>query len=290
MCYEHCKAHGFAVLRHFEDAGKSAKTVNRVQFQQAIRFCNDNHVNFFVVGDCSRFSRGDDDAIALMELEAKGTLLRSATEADVNETSVGKLMRRFRMALAAHESNLKADITKARMAGAVRMGGFPWRPPIGYKRVKQKPATLAPDTDEGRSKLVTDVFHLFLQGKTKAETLRIVTERGLRSRKGKTLTAQTIDEILRNPVYAGFTHAIDPTTGLEIRERGLHDPLVTLEVFAQVQAKLDGRAGEGAKPRPDKRTDFPLTVFVRCATCGASLRGYSTKGTIPWYDWQSATQ
>jgi site-specific DNA recombinase len=96
---------------------------------------------------------------------------------------------------------------------------------------------------------------------------------GLTTLKGKSLTAQTFESLLRNPIYCGWV--VIPSWNL--RERGSFEPLVEAELFQRVQDILDNKR-TAIVPHIRNDEDFPLRVFVRCADCGVPLTGSWNKG------------
>jgi hypothetical protein len=109
----------------------------------------------------------------------------------------------------------------------------------------------------------------------KTEIMTILTEEGFSTPKDKPLAGQTLDHLLRNPLYAGWVTL--PSEPSVEPVRGLHEPLVSQETFDRVQAILNGR-----KPTPSPKLksnpDFPLRCLVRCEACGTPLTGAYCKG------------
>src|SRR5262245_38230648 len=72
-CRDYCQREGLEVIRIFEDAGASAKTVDRPEFQNLIRFCqaSKGNVHKVVVYNLSRFSRNSHDHLTTRVLLAK---------------------------------------------------------------------------------------------------------------------------------------------------------------------------------------------------------------------------
>ncbi len=108
--------------------------------------------------------------------------------------------------------------------------------------------------------------------------MRTVMAMGLTARSGEPMTAQTFHRLLRNPVYAGWICI--PVWSL--RERGTFEPLVSQELFDQVQSILDGKKTL-VRPYLRNNHDFPLRVFAECGACGAPLTGSWTTGRTKRY-------
>ena len=96
------------------------------------------------------------------------------------------------------------------------------------------------------------------------------------TRKDSPLTKQTLSRMLRNQIYAGWV-----VSG-ESKVKGLHQPLVTQDLFDAVQDALDGKE---SAPVVHKKVnnDFPLKGFVLCAGCGKKLTAGFPKGRTEKY-------
>lgn len=78
-----------------------------------------------------------------------------------------------------------------------------------------------------------------------------------------------------------------PKWGIAMRP-GKHEPLISFEVWKQVQERLDGNAH--APARKDIREDFPLRGFVCCDACGSPMTAGWSKGRnthYPYYNCQN---
>jgi site-specific DNA recombinase len=231
-----------------------------------------------VVYDLSRFARNTgDQAVAIAELRRYGIRLRSAIEANVDETPAGKMAANMLATFNQYFSDALSDkmATKTRQAAAA--GRFPWRAPLGYRNVGGKSGpNIVPD--EHAAPLVRRAFELIRTDRYKqAEVLEIVTKEGLTTAKGKALPVQTFQAILRNPLYAGWVTMPSDDTFEPVR--GLHEPIISQELFDEVQAILDGRK---PTPTPKRKVnpDFPLKCFVRCDACGTPLTGGAGPNTF----------
>ncbi len=270
----YCSQNGWPVKEIFQDEGKSAKTTQREEFQRMLRYCLDptNAVGFVVVHDLSRFSRNvNDQNMARAQLLASRIALRSVSE-PIDETSTGNFMTTMFGAAHQLDNERKSERTKIGMQAAAAEGRWPFKAPLGYRNLvgSRKGPNIVPDGKA--ADLVRRAFELFSTGlHSQAEVLRIVTGLGLQTAKGKSLSPQTFQKILENPIYAGWV-AIPKWGTLE---RGSFQPLVTQQLFDQVQDVLSGK-----KPSltgyQKSRPEFPLRLFAHCAICGTPLTGSSS--------------
>ncbi len=276
----YCSERAWPVLRIFRDEGKSAKTTDREAFQTMLALCTreTSTIAYVVVYDLSRFTRNmADQTETVKRLAMSGVELRSVCE-DTDDSSTGKLMRNIHGALNQYDNDKRSERTRIGMTKAVSLGRFPFRAPVGYINVSaQTGRNLI--LDPKSAPLIRKAFELAATGlKSKAEILKTVSQLGLQSSKGKLLSAQTFQQILRNPLYAGWV--VIPTWGLKMP--GNFDPLVEQGLFDKVQDVLDGKkAAVVAHLR--NHPDFPLRVFVRCGACDTPLTGSWSKGRNRYY-------
>lgn len=124
-----------------------------------------------------------------------------------------------------------------------------------------------------------EAFESYATGKyTKIQVLKIITDKGLKTKRGRKLTAQTFDALLRKPIYAGWVYS--SSVGAPVK--GLHAPVVSQELFDTVQRVLSGRKLSSAPKRKDNPA-FPLKHFVKCGICGTPLTGGMNKGKLKHY-------
>lgn len=91
----YCKQKGWKLVHEYIDAGKSAKTDDRTEFQRMIAMAKKQNRNFdiIVVHKFDRFSRNRDDHVIYKSLLKKmGVLVYSVTEQTDPETPHGFLL------------------------------------------------------------------------------------------------------------------------------------------------------------------------------------------------------
>src|SRR5215211_3735949 len=155
-CEEYCQRQGFHVLARFREEGERAKTADRTELQNLLRFCRTNKgaVQFVVVFNLTRFARDKYDHFALRaHLKSLGISLRSATE-PIDDTSTGKLTEGVLSAFAQFDDDVRSDRTRAGMKAALELGRWVLPAPIGYLNAPRAMGkSLMPDPE--RAPLVT---------------------------------------------------------------------------------------------------------------------------------------
>ncbi len=280
-CSDWCESRDLEVAGVFHDDGVSARTVQRAAFQEMLAFirAKKGAIGYVIVHDLSRFARNMENQIEVVaELRSVGVLLRSVME-EVDETAAGKMVTNMHGLMNQFFSDRNAERTKVGMEKSVRIGRFPFKAPLGYLNVRATRATVNLIPDPERAPLVSKAFELYGDGTmTRAAVLRQVSLLGLTAQTGKRLTAQSFENLLRNPIYAGWV--VIPSWNL--KERGTFQPLVSEELFDKVQDILDGKR-TAIVPHIRNNADFPLRVFMRCAACGQPLTGSWNKGRSKYY-------
>lgn len=276
-CREYASRHGYDVDEIFIDAGESAKTIDRTEFRRLLEHCRRGRgrLHAVIVYSLTRFSRNSADHHAIKTLlVGLGISLRSVTE-PIDDTPSGKLMEGILAAMAQWDNEVRTDRMRAGVHAAVDRGRWCWPAPIGYVRADaRRGPSLVPDPV--RAPLVAEVFRLYDAGVQGRELLRRMQAMGLTAtRGGRAITSlQTLNTMLRHRAYLGY---VQPK-GWPRETRGDFAPIVPEDLFARVQARLNGptRARQ-ALVRHRNHPDFPLRRFVRCA-CGKSLTGSWSRG------------
>lgn len=212
-CRDYCLREGLEVAVEFMEEGESAKTADRTKLQEMLGYITDrkNRISTVVVYSINRFARNAGDHYALRGiLASKGITLRSVTEG-FDDTAEGKVMEGILALVAQFDNDKRADRTKVGMESVVASGGYPFRCPLGYLPA-EKPLgggrtlpVLKPDPE--RAPLIRRAFELVADGVSKAEALRTVTALGLRTLRGKNLTPQTFNELLKKAITAGASRS-----------------------------------------------------------------------------------
>lgn len=97
ICRSWCQTNGLEVDQVFTDAGESAKTADRTEFQRMFAYLRRTRgkITHVVVYKLDRFARSiEDSAVYGHYLKGYGVSLRSATEA-ITDTPEGRFMQGF---------------------------------------------------------------------------------------------------------------------------------------------------------------------------------------------------
>src|SRR2546426_5857352 len=97
------------------------------------------------------------------------------------------------------------------------------------------------------AKTVGVIFEMYLKGMGIAKICRELNTAKIGTKTGKEWASQTVANILRNPLYAGFTRKAGALRS------GKHRPIVDPEMFSDVQVRMESRIR-----RPDQKRESRL--------------------------------
>jgi site-specific DNA recombinase len=166
--------------------------------------------------------------------------------------------------------NLSEEVKKG-LREKAEQGHWPSVAPVGYIN---NLATHRIEVDPVRGPLIRAVFDLYASGaySVKAVTVRATAMGLTHPRSSRPMMKGEMHRILQNPIYVGDFRWLGRV------HQGSHEPLVTRERFADVQAVLS------RKPRahyPKQRHAF--IGLLTCARCGCSMTAEMKKGKYVYY-------
>ena len=280
-CRRYCEREGIEIDAVFIERGETAKTADRTELNKLLVYCRRNRrsIDYVIVFKVNRFTRKALDHNTLGALLAKyGIGLRSATE-QIDETPAGRFVGTVLAAQGELENDIKAEFTRENMRNALLAGRWTHKAPLGYLNAPKGRGGPSLEFDPSCASLVRSAFEMYATGNwSKTDVLRQITARGLRTRRGRKLTAQDISKMLKNRLYEGWIES----SKWDVSVEGDFPPLVDKRVFARVQRVLAGR-GRTKKPRKWNDPALPLRRFVRCSWCGTPLTGNHAQGRSKKY-------
>lgn len=288
-CRQYAQAKNIRILKSFIEQGESAKFADRTQLLELVDFCRQNkgRVQILVVWKIDRFSRNVSDHFSIKATLLKyGVCIVSVTE-PIDANPEGKLMETILAGFAQFDNDIRAMRCVQGMRRRIEEGFFPWKPPLGYRSTTKggKNKTSPDEPDRPTFGLLQKVWKEFATGAyTKAEIRRLMKTWGIVTSKGKPLSPQAVDNLFRNPYYAGIV--VDPWSSEE--RRGQHIPMVTREIFARVQQAVSRRSR--SIPHCKQRAEFPLRGLARCPACSHYLTATFSRGRSQRYPYYLCQQ
>lgn len=290
-CLDYARRNQLEIVRVFVEEGESAKFADRTQLLELLDFCRQrtNGISKLLVWKIDRFARNVTDHFSIKaELLKHGVDVVSVTE-PIDAKPEGRLLETILAGFAQFDNDLRAARTVNGMRRKLQEGIFPWKAPFGYiKPVQPGLKKTEPDIpDVVVFPSLKKAWAMYATGAyMKSEILALLKTWGIRTRAGAPIVKQTLDNMLRDPFYAGVLR--DPWSGED--HRGQHVPLVSPETFARIQSVI--KRGHATRSVPHQRAhpDFPLRAFARCAQCQFNVTGARTRGRTRYYPYYRCSQ
>ena len=270
----------------YVDEGKSAKNMNRPEFQRLLRDIQSGHVTLVLATELSRLSRSIKDFCALWDFfkEHKTGFVTLREQFDTT-TAAGEMMVFNLINFAQFErkqtsERLVANFTSRAQRGLWNGGQIP----LGYKRNPNNPGTLL--VDECESQVIQTIFATFLKIKNLRDTCRTLSAQGVRTKQfvnrklepkgGNHFTVSSLHHLLTNATYIGLRE-INKKRGDVTRVTASWPAIVETKDFEAVQKVLEGNRRR-YKPDEWKTYPYPLSGITVCGDCGQRFNGKSAHG------------
>ena len=290
-----CDYNEYEIAGEYEDAGKSGKSIDgRVSFNQMMEDIKSGKdgVSYVLVFKLSRFGRNAADVLATLQvMQDFGVNLICVEDGIDSSKDAGKLMISVLSAVAEIErENIRVQTMEGRMQKAREgkwNGGFA---PYGYSLIDGKL-----EVNEEEAVAIRMIFDQYVNTDLGANGIaKYLENHGIhkiarQNGKNPLFAAALIRRIIQNPVYSGKisygrrrTEKVHGTRN-EYRQvkkddyllvDGLHEALVSEEVWEQAQVKVAAQAKKYEKVNRDKREKIHLlSGILKCPVCGAGMYG-----------------
>lgn len=246
----------------------TAAKKGRPLFAQMLKGLRRGDASGVIIHKIDRSARNLRDWADLGELIDAGVSVHFANESLDLLSRGGRLSADIQAVVAAdYIRNLREETLKG-INGRLKQGVYPFGAPLGYLNMG---AGRPKDIDPERGPLVRDAFRLYASGYNLDSLVAELHRRGLRNRRGRTVSRNSLSAILNNPFYAGLIRLKTRTETY----RGRHTSLIEMALFKQVEARLRG------KFRARKWIhDFTFRGLFKCSLCDRHLTGELQKGHI----------
>lgn len=281
---KYSKRENIDIVAHYQD-DHSAKDFNRPEFQKMLSDLRQKKLraNLLLCVRMDRFSRNATDTLNMIqELKSFGIslkLIEGEYDLSVPENLIPYMLN---VVLPQVENERRGLNTKRGMRQANREGRYTGKAPKGYKNIREDGKGLI--VQDHNADFVREAFEVFSTGLySRDQVLHMLRKKGFKCSKNQ------FGLLLRNPAYIGKVTIKAWKDEPEEIVDGLHEPLVSEELFNRVQLILDKRQGTKKKwncldPR------FPLRGHLTCRVCGGYLTASASKGRkgemYPYYHCQ----
>lgn len=277
-CFECAIKKGFKVAEQFKIVESSTAT-GRPEFSKMVSFVKEQREKIALLCYCvDRLQRDfDEQYLELQKLIKLGLIeihyIKNEFIEHKDMDSSDKFRKNLDVLLANDYRNKISDNVKRSAKKKLDEGTILGDSPLGYlnnKRVDKKKEKVEVCIDPVRGSLVRKMFERYASGIYSMSELRdLITEEGLRSKKGYKISKSQVEKILQNPFYYGYMRYNS------ILYKHVHPALISKELFDEcVQVRA------GRRKTKYKRTDKPFVLkgLLKCQHCGCSYSPEIKKG------------
>jgi site-specific DNA recombinase len=273
---EYALANSYKVEREFVDV-ETAKHAGRTGFSQMIAYLRQNReCRTLLVEKTDRLYRNLKDWVTIDELGVEIHFVKENVILSSDSRSSEKFMHGIKVLMAKNYIDNLSEETRKGMQEKARQGIWPSYAPLGYVNIEGAAGkrTIMPDPEV--APVIVRLFERYASGQYSLKRIAAVAHtEGLAYRKsGDRVPTSTVHKILRNRIYTGNFDFNGVTY------RGQYEPIVSADLWEQVQMVLDGR---GSKKTHRVKDLFAFSGLVTCGHCGCSLVGEIKKGRYVYY-------
>lgn len=268
-------------------------SIDRPKFLRLVQYLNQGYFKGIICLCWDRLSRNKADDTIIKKLMKSGVDIHFVY-ARYDNTSAGALHMDIDGMFSQHHSRVTSEKVKIATRNSRQKGICTYRAPMGYLntgKMEHKPF------DPNRAPIIRELFNLYATGNWSLSDLaRHANQQGLTTlpqRRPRTkeemldedldikdipkvsrpLTENHISRILSNRFYIG---QIKDGNGGYIQSIS-HKPLVSKELFHEVQAKLGGNQ---VSKHYTNKLQLPLRGVIRCSHCNRAFTPYVKKGIL----------
>lgn len=264
VCYEYAESHNYTVVGEYIDRAQSGKFDNRIDFQKMIADSDKHTFEGVLVYQLDRFARNRyDSAIYKAKLKKNGVRVLSAKE-NISDDASGILIEGVLESMAEYYSvELAQKINRGLALNAEKCLSNGSNPGLGFK-VNKKDRTFYVDEEEAA--IVREIYERYASGETKAEIVKDLQRRKIKTSIGNEFTYNSLSRILKNKRYIGvyLYKGVETPGGMP---RILDDDL-----FYRVQEIMD--RNKSAPSRTRGENEYLLTTKLFCGHCKEMMVGY----------------
>lgn len=275
-----CEMKGIEIAAVFRESYSAKNFTDRPEYKELLKYAKKfkKLIDYMLVLKWDRFSRNAPDAYQELKTFRKLGIEVQAIEQPLDfNVPENKIMLSIYLSTPEVENDRRSMNTRNGLRRGRRNGRWMGVAPRGYKnaRDERNKPIIIPDKE---ADLIRYAFEQFATGIYDKEELRkIMLKKGLRYGKSQ------FPKMLENVVYAGKVLVKEFGDEEEEIRDGLHEPIVSEQLFYKVQRVLKAKAANHKKHYETLNPETPLRNLLTCRQCGNKLTSSKSKGRSKYY-------
>ena len=275
VCYEYAESNHYTVVGEYIDRAISGTTDNRAEFQRMISDSDKHTFEGVLVYQLDRFARNRyDSAINKAKLKKNSVRMLSAKE-NIADDASGILVEGVLESMAEYYSvELSQKIHRGMAINAEKCLSNGSNPGLGFKVDAERRFYV----DEEEAAIVREIYERYASGETKAEIIRDLKRRRVKTSLGKEFSPNSLSHLLSNKRYIGvYLYKGKETPGGMPR-------ILDDDLFYRVQSMMN--KNKNAPARTHGEGEYLLTTKLFYGKCERMMVGESGKshtGAMHYY-------
>jgi len=272
----------------YADEGITGTMVKRREdFQRMINDCLDGKIDMVITKSISRFARNTLDTLKFVRLLKEKNIAVFFEEENINTMTMdGELLLTILSSVAQQEvENLSENVKKGLKMKMKRGELVGFQGCIGFDYDKE---TKSIYINEEEAETVRFIFNRYIEGAGTTIIARELNEKGIKTKKGKNWTSNTLVGVIKNEKYKGDlllgkTFTVDPISKRRLMNYGEedryyisnhHEPIVSPDIFDAAQELMKYRSDNlvvfenGIRLTSKHSRKYPFSSKMKCAFCG----------------------
>jgi DNA invertase Pin-like site-specific DNA recombinase len=279
---EFCLIHKVSNIIEFEE-DFSAKNFIRPEFGKLLEYAikNKENIDLLLIHKWDRFSRNALEALQIIDTFKRLNIEVNCIDQWIeHDDPTQKMMLFLYLGMPEVDNLIRSEKVIDGNRRALKEGRWIHSKPKGYISGKDELGKTLMIPDKKLAPLIAELFHDFSSGGfSQQEILKMYKYKELN------LNRSTLSRILTQIIYAGKVIVPKFKNEPELIVEGLHESIISFELFNKVQDVLQRRKILKYKPKKINE-NFPLRGFLECKKCGGNLTGSastSRTGTKHFY-------
>ena len=270
----YCERNRFDVIDvYYEDYSAKYFDINRPEFKKIYKYCraHKKSVDKILFLRWDRYSRNVEFAFTYKrKLYDELGIEINTVESPIDFTSTDWPTLLALYCGTAHSEDVKISRrTKDGIHGTLLKGKWPHNAPRGYKNAGTGRNKYI-EVVEPQAKIIRNVFEEIAKN--------VETPSCIRRRLCPSIPESSFFDMLRNILYTGKIHVPAYKDDPEMVVDGVHEAIISEDVFNKVQDILDGKKNKTPKLSKKINPDLFLRQFLICPICGHALTGAVSRG------------
>ena len=265
-----------ADILYYTDDGQSGISTDRPQFQELLTKVRERLIDVIVVKDLSRLSRNYLDVCKLTDsifpfMGVRLIAIADNYDSNVKQQTLIDLGTAFKAILDEYYVIENSEKVRAAFDAKIRSGQFIGSMPYGYYRADKYTAVI----DEKKADIVTDIFDMFVQGKSTSQIAGILNSVNADNR---SWNVYAIRRIIKSECYIGKRVSLTYRRNVKLKrneyidpkdwyvDESAYPPIIDKETFEQAQKMRRVNKKTTTHKEPNI-----LARKLICANCGRTL-------------------